>query len=239
MSEFSRSTFFSDGCDHPQVIEDYHEGTTVCTHCGLVLDVIRLPSYRSEKNYDFEKKLNTQGFLENVCEKAGIPHSILEYTAWYATNIENQLKHEKIVKNGIISFALYETLLRFQIPRSPQEISFFTGIPTSTLWFIEKKLSSSVIKSSPQDYVERFTSLLGLDYTHNSTIKTIVSNLYGMGDVRPACLIAVVIHLFCKEKKIKKTVKEICESCGVSSASMYKIMKKMKKEFIEHISLLS
>jgi transcription initiation factor TFIIIB Brf1 subunit/transcription initiation factor TFIIB len=136
------------------------------------------------------------------------------------------------------SYALYETLSRNQISRTVQEIEFFTNCKSSKLWAVESALNIKETLNHPLDYVERFCRLLDFKYHDIKIINGIVGNMFGWGGVRPQCVVAVVIFLYCKETKNKLSLVKICEICDVSSTNIYAIIRRMKAQYREKVTLL-
>jgi transcription initiation factor TFIIIB Brf1 subunit/transcription initiation factor TFIIB len=62
--------------------------------------------------------------------------------------------------------------------------------------------------------------------------------MYGLGNVRPQTVVALVIYLFCKEKEINMTIKQICEVCFASATNIYKLARNVKEPYRNKITLL-
>ncbi len=187
-----------------------------------------------------EKEGLIVNFLLDVAAQAHIPQFIVDRSGTYFKKIKVQLAKKKIVfkDTAIASYALYETLSINNIPRTAREIEVYTQCEKSTLWAIESALNLRDTLNHPLDYVERFCTLLYLDFHEMKIIKGIVFNMFGFGAIRPQCVVAVVIYLFCKENKRKISLTQICEVCDVSTTNIYAITRKMDKRYVEKISLL-
>lgn len=207
-------------------------------------------------------------FLVDVCVHAEIPKAILDYTYSYFKEIREKLSQRKTNKNKVVasyaldetlslketretlsphgkinnkavaSYALYETLSRHNVPRTASEIQYFTGCDTSLLFKIESSLHLTETLNKPQDFVSRFCSILNLRFRDERRIKSIVENMFGMASIRPHCIVAVAIFLYCKEKNIDCPLKRICETCDVTSTNIYSVIRKMKTLYVNKITLL-
>jgi transcription initiation factor TFIIIB Brf1 subunit/transcription initiation factor TFIIB len=246
MKKSSTKSSSFDACPHSTTIDDDKEGTCVCTQCGLVLEQLymlnceHLGDGRSiEENIYFDV-YNIYIFLKDACENASISYNMISYSISYFKLLKKDetIKEKKFSDVAIASYALYETLCRHHIPRTAQEIEYFTNIPCSIFWKIEACLEFTETLHNPQDYVERYCALLNMTYYETRMIRGIVGNLYGMGDIKPSCLIACVIYLYCKEIGKKMTRKNICEVCFVSTGNITKLTKKLRIDFVQQISLL-
>jgi transcription initiation factor TFIIIB Brf1 subunit/transcription initiation factor TFIIB len=213
----------------------------VCTDCGLVLDQLYLPSYISPSDIYCAEQDKIFIFLKDVCGNAFIANNIIYYSYNYYTKLKKDPSViEKKFKDSIVaSYALYETLCRHGNAFTAKEIAYFTGTPCNYLWKVENCLHVTETLNNPQDFVDRYCAMLTIDFYTSKIIKGIVGNMYGLGDIRPACVVAAVIYLYCcKEKNMQLTMKEICEVCDVSSGNIFKICKRLFPTYRNKISLL-
>jgi transcription initiation factor TFIIIB Brf1 subunit/transcription initiation factor TFIIB len=213
------------------------EGECVCTGCGLVLERLYKQSDVATAGKLNDEHAKIISFLKDICSNACMPEAV---TIW-TMNYYYQLLKEKALKNfkkiELASYALYEILSRNKIPRTAKEIEYFTGTQIQILWKIENCLHFSETLNNPQDFVDRYCSLLNIPFYNIRIIKGIVGNMYGMGDIRPNCVVAAVIYLYYKEINEKMSMQTVCEVCCVSTGNMYKIIRNLRKDFVEKISL--
>ena len=232
-------------CNHTRTVDDYNTGDTVCTECGLCLNGIFLSSYdHSKQSQPVANCALIRDFIADVCVRASIPEFLIDYSVWVYKTLLPQLAQTKYASsrknNMVAAFAIYESSIRHQVPRSTQEISFFSGVPSTDLWAIERALHDNTSDAPPSQYVERFCQWLGIQYfPHQTIIKEIVDNLYGMRDSRSNCIVATVIHLYCVEHGLNHTLKKICETCAVSGTSVQKLIRKIDYKYVSRISLLA
>jgi transcription initiation factor TFIIIB Brf1 subunit/transcription initiation factor TFIIB len=236
-------------CLHQQTIIDDREGDSVCLLCGLVLEVVYQQEWRwdrgggggGEAYSPYENASDpTFNFLLDVAAHAEIQKCIVQQTFSYFKKIKIKLEQRtpKFPDRVLASYALYETLSRNNVSRSVQEIEFFTNCNLAKLWAVESALNLKDTLCHPLDYVERFCSQLSIKFTEMKVIKGIVGNMFGLGGIRPQCVVAVVIYLYCREIKHKLALAKICEVCDVSSTNIYAIIRKMKSMYTGKISLL-
>jgi transcription initiation factor TFIIIB Brf1 subunit/transcription initiation factor TFIIB len=211
-----------------------------------VLEPIFQDQQRESVSYE-DPQHNTQEihcFLQDIGAHAEICQSMLDSAKTYCFQIKAKLaerNQKKFKDKELAAYAIYETLCRHHIPRTIKEIEYFTAIDASTLFSIESLLNVKETFNQPLDYVDRFCTLLEIPFWDTKTIKGIVFNLdeqEKLKDVRPQCVVALAIHLYCKEKKIKIGISKICEICDVSCANIYKLVRVIKEPFASKISLL-
>ena len=218
----------------------------MCLLCGLVLEVIYQNAWRrggGGRKASFTNDSASEPmlhFLLDVAAHAEIPQCIVQQAFSYFKKIKMQLEKQvpKFTDSVLASYSLYETLSRNSVSRSVQEIEFFTNCKLAKLWAVESALNLKETLNHPLDYVERFCALLEIEFHQMKIIRGIVGNMYGLGAIRPQCVVAVVIYLYCKEIKRKMSLVRLCEVCDVSSTNMYAIIRRMKKMYSGKISLL-
>ena len=240
-------------CQHAHSIDDEHTGSCVCTDCGLVLEQLYMFDYKQKEHMDnlYEatqlkaEKFDIARFLTDVTHNAHIPSYILSRALWYFDIIKGRLKDKKkhFKDRDIAAFALYETLNDQGVSRTVLEIEDCTGISRAILWAVESSLIFTNTLIDPKHLVDRYCTTLDIPWRDLSEIKTIVGNMYGMGNVRPQCLVAVVIYLytnfFCKlGEQMKPTLRKICDVCIVSPMTVLKIVKNMEPRIVANIGIL-
>lgn len=252
----------------------------VCTDCGKVLGAIFLASLtQPDHSYPlYQEEANT--FMRDLCDRAHIPENIIDHAVPFRDVLRIQLWRQ-FKQHELDTFAVYEMLCRFKIPRSPQELASFAGIGAGVLGKIESSLLSvatktekrishpyyegrrthnslkmktpkefmnedkkttkflrsqphsfesiiQVTRGKSEDFVERFCTLLSIDFFHVSQIKTVLLNVTALGNIRPHCLAASVIYLYCKRHNLGPDMKTVCRFCGTSCVNVYKIVKDIR-----------
>lgn len=243
-------------------------GDCVCADCGLVLEQIYLPAYKhtqhSSRMVSYEEEFTGLGyverFLSDISHNANIPVCIITQTLHRFNDIKQQL-HDlkcKFKDREMAAFALYDVLNTENIPRTILEIEICTQISCSVLWKIERALPNTCVGgTTATDLVERYCTCLEINYVRMCNIREIVSNMYGMGNVQPQCLVAIAIHLYLlheieqfkrKSKKYppakyfmqryrneKPTLKQIAKVCRITQATVLKHIKNMHPKQMKEI----
>ena len=247
MCEANTGSAREDSCAHRRTVDDFNTGDTVCIDCGLCLDAVYAPNYAHYmQSHPMHNSAHSpiREFITDVCEHAGLPNNLIDYTIWVYKSMLPQLAKTKYcyARNGnaVAAFALYESAIRHQTPLTSQEISFYSGISTAELWGIERALHDNTNDAPPSQYVERYCQWIGIHYfPHQSIIKTISDNMFGMRNSRSSCIVATVMFLYSKEHNLNHTLKLICETCGVSASCVQKLIKTLDDKYVRNISLLA
>jgi transcription initiation factor TFIIIB Brf1 subunit/transcription initiation factor TFIIB len=184
--------------------------------------------------------VNRRTFFRDLGANAHICESVTNDAATYYDKIKAHLNERRPKFNDTVlaAYAIYETLSRHQVPRSVQEIEYLTGSKPGKMFAVESALKLSDTLNCPLDFIGRFCSLLELKFTDETIIREIAKNTVRLrlSNVRPQCAVAVIIQLYCKEKKYKITLKKICEICGVSPTNVHNLIRKMDKTYVDKIT---
>ena len=209
MSTASGKPTFSSTCVHTHTVEDHHEGVTVCTDCGLVINnQLFVPSYEHMTHVETEsessKTKKIQSFLADVCEHMHVPSLVLNNAVdkfkllrEYFSTVNKKFKDDEIA-----AYTLYESLNEHKVPRSAQDVQYYTGISCNALWNIEKHLPSSAAVVKAEDLMDPICKELEIAFYHVSMMKNIAQNITGLGSVLPQSTCAVIIYLFSKKFRL-------------------------------------
>jgi len=227
--------FSDDGCSHSNTVDNYSDGDQVCTDCGLVLEQL----YTNAAFPISEKKPMINNFIADVCMNACIAQSVSDYAISYFETLKKILG-SKYKDEAIAAYAIYEALNRQEVPRTAQEIEHFTGVKLKKLFKIEASLSlPDTLNENPSDYVTRYCALLALDYSAQTVIQTMVKELQDtLGNLKCNCLVAVIIHLYCRYHDKKISLKSICNICCISATSVHRVVRKLKSREISSHPLI-
>lgn len=218
--------FSTDDCSHTDVIEDEHEGTTVCTFCGLVLGPLML-GWKQVCMHT--AKSLSEHFIYDSCDRANISNIAAVQSCERFKQLRTEL--DKTFKdNPIAAYAIYESLNQLHIGRSPNEILKITGVEKDDFYCVEHKINLSEKNIDPADSIERFCKHLYLNYTQIESIKLHFSNLEYLGNIQPNSTIAAVIYLYSKQHNLGKTAQKIGEICDISCANVHKTIAKIRKK---------
>jgi len=206
---------FENNCTHLNIITDFHEGTNVCTMCGLVLcDNVYIEN-------SFEIKYSSCHEIEEikeVLERLNFPTS-LAYDIF--DNLKKSLKSEQS-KKYLIPFVIYQTLNKLGYSISIKDVASVSGITENSIYDMQNNEDSIII-----DHIillEKYCTILGFDYKTYSVIKELLPVL-NTGH-NPLTLIASTIYKYCKDQKLKYSMKHIASIVGISSVSIQRFLKK-------------
>jgi transcription initiation factor TFIIIB Brf1 subunit/transcription initiation factor TFIIB len=211
-----------DECKHENEIVDQHEGSIICTDCGLVKDQY----FKNEQfNYDSYSISNPLSLVENILEQLHLPLQFTEiitnnldkshYNTTLPTCFETKTRNYNIKK---IMTMIYNTINDKNSNILLKEISNFS------------KLSSNQIKSKDisivniEDVLERYTKRFNIDFNDNTLIKEEVLKYVNTG-FQPLTIIGGVIYDHFLKIKLRKSMKKIAQILGISSISIQRFLK--------------
>jgi transcription initiation factor TFIIIB Brf1 subunit/transcription initiation factor TFIIB len=204
-------------CKHLNEIIDVHDGTTICTDCGLVI----YESMFIEKDYG-KKELYTCNDIEEIkelLERLNFPTSFA-YDIF--ENVKKSLESHKSIKKYLIPFIIYQTLNEKGYPISIKDISSVCGISDNYIYDMQKNSQSIILNH--HSLLEKYCSILKLNYKTYTVIKELIPNL-NTGH-NPLTVIAATIYRYCKENKIKYSMKYIANTIGISPVSIQRYIRK-------------
>jgi transcription initiation factor TFIIIB Brf1 subunit/transcription initiation factor TFIIB len=221
-------------CSH-DITVDTPEDECVCTQCGLVLLQVYSPTTWTNVPPTDKTKDDTIDYIRDVGDRACISANIVLHAENYYEKIKATLL-PKFRKKTIATYALYESLNAFEVPRMAAEIEHYSGVSMKHIWDVESSLSLENSLNDPINYVHRYCVLLNFSYVEQLTVKNTVWSIQclPLGNLRCNCLVAVIIYLFCKEEKKKITLRKICETCNISATSVHRVI----RQFSNHIAKL-
>lgn len=214
-----------DDCSHQNEIIDYHEGTIVCTDCGII------------KDFYFENTINpiipqvennSYGEIENVLDRLHIPDQF--------SNIINNNLSSRITKKSRISRIDNTRYKKISsVKKIATEIYNVVNQSNSILLLKDilnlSHLEPKQIKSCDitiinlDEILERYTRKFDLNYKTFLQLKEKVSQFNNTG-FQPLTIIASVIYLYHIEIGKKISMKKIASLLGISSISIQRFIKK-------------
>ena len=214
-------------CPHTNEIIDEHEGSIVCTNCGLVLSSV-FKNYVN--NFQFENKqkhqLNNLTNIDELLQKLNKPTGFSDKIYNNLSSMENINKKEnKKNKKELLPYAVYSTLNELKSPISIKDISAVSGFNDSKIYKMQQNNTSIFLQ--PEDLLEKFTKLLNFDYKTYTVIKEdLPKNKTGHN---PLTIVGTIIYLYCKRNKLKYSIKKIATLVGTSPISIQRYLKVHKK----------
>lgn len=219
-------------CEHINKIDIERDGDCVCTDCGLVLEQLLLPFQGFVVQVE-PKHVEMHEFIADIADKANIPNNVTHYAVKYYDQLYCSLIR-KFSKRTIASYAIYETLKKFETPKLPEWLEYFSGVSRKHIWRVEAHLAErDETVHDPGHYVGRYCDLLGLIYSEQLLVREAVDCLNStadipLGNLHCNCLVAVVIYLCCQVQKKEITLAEICSTCTISATSIHRVIRQMK-----------
>ena len=186
--------------------------------------------------------------IRHICANAHICDAVCDYAISIVSstvrnnNNNNHISNRKM--EGIAAYAIYAACVKMNCPRQMDEIGNFCNVSVKQMWDVQKVMGQ--VTSTPEikavDYVTRYCSLLEIEYANIKVITQLASCRklrQKVGCIKSNCLIAVIIYLYCREKKIAIPLKKILEVCGgISSTSVFRAIRKLHKEHTAKITML-
>ena len=194
-------------CAHLNQISDSHEGTIICTDCGLVLDQIYITNEDQNVNYN-EKKIVS--LYDEMLNRLNL--SITETKVNDSTNIFN------------IAHDLYKNINKDSAV-TLKEISTVTGVTGKKLSLATK---GSITLVDKEVLLDKYCCQLGLTYKQYTVIKELL-NKQDLTGHNPLTIISSCIYYFCRENKVKLSMKKITDITGISCISIQRFLKQIRK----------
>lgn len=209
------SDTFSD-CKHLNQLEDQHEGTIVCTDCGLVISEQLFTSTFCPQPI-FEPSSQRQEILE-ILER-------LNLSKKYVQNVEKSInemskKKKKANQNILLAASVYDAVNRMDSSLSLRNVTAVSGVSGKKITSLNKSIH--ILKS--ENILEKYCKLNNLEYKDYSVIKEKLSKYRVLGH-NPLTLVGSMIYMHCKEYKIKNSMKSIAQTLGISTISIQRYIK--------------
>ena len=222
-------------CPHPEnrLVHDEREGVITCAECAFVVqDVLFSDSQSKEKQFDDKIEIEmgkvdrSYNFIKDCCTNLNAPKSIEDYATWYLSTLKHDQRYQSFRVFDLAAYAVYESLHRYEVPRTYKEVEAASGVSSKKLWDIEAKACVKIRSALPHDYADRFCSYLKIEYGHISKIKDLCQCLYGLNNHSPQSLCAATIFFYSKKHDLDVPLRLICEISGVASSTIRQIAKK-------------
>jgi len=206
-------------CLHGNEITDHHEGTIICTDCGIVKDVYY---WNIDKSHDLPLD-NYLGQVENILEYLHIPQ---QFSGRVLSNLDS-LNNKKHLNQA-------STQKNYNIKKVVSEIYNTINDSNSNILLKDilnlSQLSSKHIKSknisvvSIDQILEKYTKRFNLDFQNYTLIKEEALKYNNTG-FQPLTVIGGVIYSHLKNLKLKKPMKLVAEILGISAISIQRFVK--------------
>lgn len=194
-------------CKHPNEILDEHEGTIICTDCGIIKNHIFLAP-----NDNYKNEIINFGYLDNILAK---------FSSEELSNIPINLQKNFELNNKKTASEIYKI--------SKKNNSNILLKDISTLFKVKLK----DIKTDPinlieiNNILERYTKIFNLDYKSFTQIRRKISQFKNTG-YQPLTIIGSLIYLHFADTDKKQSIKYCAEKLQISPISIYRFIKKYK-----------
>ena len=144
------------------------DGTYTCVKCGLVNDVLYIPTtvpgYWANDNITRLKEP-----INEYCERGNIDLQ----TGYFAEKIFNEFsaKGKRLHKTPLASACLYVSCRKNGVPRTIKEISAISGCDIKQMGRYEKIVSNTYYPSDATLYVDRFCLKMGLSLLQTKIVR--------------------------------------------------------------------
>lgn len=164
----------------------------------------------------------------------GIPPAIIEEAKMFYKKVTDSKIMRGENRSGLIATSIYMSCKSHKVPRSAKEIAKIFNLKLTTMTKSCKKfqelLKMNMASSSPNDFVMRFSSKLGLSTEIKELCKHIVETADKLGIVSentPPSISAATIY-FCNIMcKLGISKAEISKNCDISQVTLCKCYKKL------------
>lgn len=165
---------------------------------------------------------------------SGIPPAIIEEAKMFYKKVTDSKIMRGENRSGLIATSIYMSCKSHKVPRSAKEIAKIFNLKLTTMTKSCKKfqelLKMNMDSSSPNDFVMRFSSKLGLSSEIKDLCKHIVEKADELGIVSentPPSISAAAIYLCNVVCNLGISKNEISKSCDISQVTLCKCYKKL------------
>jgi transcription initiation factor TFIIIB Brf1 subunit/transcription initiation factor TFIIB len=207
------------GCSHTNEIIDHHEGTIICTDCGIVKDTYY--DIIVSKN-DFLKR-DSLNQIENIMDHLHLPE---EFTELINNNLsKSKNKNSRMVNQRRRIFSvkklateIYNTVNDKNSNLLLKDISNFSHISPHQI------KSKNILLVNLEEVLERYTAKFNMNFQTYTVIKDELNKFKNTG-FQPLTIIGGLIYLHFLNIKKKISMRKISEILGISSISIQRFLR--------------
>ena len=251
-SDDNRSPVDPSRCGPPQNDLIPMLGSTVCGAPGrnAVYGAARVIQKYQMWNAMTYKERNLMGVFDVLNVNAsmhGLPHCILEESKTLYKRISETKIFRGENRHALVACSIYMACKTNNVPRSLKEIAAMFDIKPTSLSRACKQfqelLHLNVASSTPDDFVSRFCSRLGMDDTAVSLVRRIVQRadeMYVVSESTPPSVVASAIYMCSVVMNIgisKKRISELCQTSQVTINKCYKKLMQRKYDILDEDSI--
>lgn len=225
-------------CEHRNALDDYENGCTVCTDCGLVLHEQLFQCYNNInksaitcEEREYFPKSQFQALMWEVFETHNLPITCFMH-------LITDFQETSSICDNVIAFACqtYYYLVN-DVPRSKKEICTMFKITIKDFNLYEKRLfksKSNIDTLQPSALLPRLTCLK-LSYANQKFLGQKADSLYKKATSSPNVVMAYVLYTIGNDNKLfthmpRKilSINYVSDLCKTSATSVRRLINKLK-----------
>lgn len=180
------------------------------------------------------------GELQRIASYLNLPKSLQERVAnYYERLIEKTLIRGRSTE-AILAALIYFVTKEAGVPRTFDEIAEAAGVEKREIGrayrYVARELGLRILPASPQDYIIRFCSILGLSNNVRDRALEILKKAEEVGAVSgkgPTGVAAAIIYIASVLEGERRTQREIAEKCKLTEVTI----RNRYKEIVEKLGL--
>ncbi len=194
-------------CTHFNETIDVHEGSIICTDCGLVKDNFYYQD-RTSLNYFYQNNIkNVDNFLDKF-----------NFSEYFSTNVGKKLPDSSKRNFKKVVSEIYRTVNEDASCLPLKSIMNVTRLKTKQI------KSNDIHIFNVEEILEKYTTILDLDFKTCTLIKEKVVKCKNNG-FQPLSILGGIIYLHCCEVNKKISMKRIASELGISTISIQRFVK--------------
>jgi len=219
-----------------ELLSDFALGTMISNKYGENMNMRIIRKYHMWNSMTYKDRTLCSIF-DNITIHAvnnGIPMSIIEEAKVFYKKVTDNKIMRGDNRSGLIATSIYMACKSNKVPRSAKEIAKIFNIKLTTMTKSCKRfqelLKMNMESSTPQDFVMRFTSKIGLTNEIRDLCKIIVAKADDLGIVSentPPSISAAVIYLVSNVCGLDISKADISKNCDISQVTLCKCHKKL------------
>lgn len=219
-----------------ELLSGFAMGTMISNKYGENMNMRIIRKYHMWNSMTYKDRTLCSIF-DNITIHAvnsGIPMSIIEEAKVFYKKVTDNKIMRGDNRSGLIATSIYMACKSNKVPRSAKEIAKIFNLKLTTMTKSCKRfqelLKMNMESSTPQDFVMRFTSKIGLSNDVRDLCKIIVAKADELGIVSentPPSISAAVIYLVANVCNLDINKADISKSCDISQVTLCKCHKKL------------
>lgn len=219
-----------------ELLPDSSLGTIISNKYGESNNMRLIRKYHMWNSMSYKER-TLYNIFDNITLNAinnGIPASIIEEAKMFYKKVTESKIMRGENRSGLIATSIYMSCKAHKVPRSAKEIAKIFNLKLTTMTKSCKKfqdlLKMNMDSSSPNDFVMRFSSKLGLTSEIKDLCRYIVSKADELGIVSentPPSISAAAIYMCNMVCSLGMSKTEISKNCDISQVTLCKCYKKL------------